>query len=173
VAAVSYKGYYSLEIGDANGDVAVMRIPTQVVDDTTTVGAYAANLAAIGTALGAPGTITNGKVIRQSFSFTKMEAQLAGGSPPLDAEFPSVADKASLTFTNSNGSKITVSVPAPIEALFHAPPADDTVDPASAIAALITSIESSASDVGNHALNLYQGGVRRKSRARRRKQHRL
>jgi hypothetical protein len=173
MAAVKFKSYFTLELGDINGDVAIMRIPSVISDDTASIANQVTIIDALVTALGAPGTITNGKVIRSSFSFVRNEAQLAGGTPALDAEFPSVADKARLQFTNAQGSRLVVAVPAPIEAIFHAPPADDTVDPASAVSALIAVVEANAHDIGSNVLNLYQGGVRQKSRARRRKQHRL
>lgn len=173
MAAVKYRTYLNIEVGDINGDVAVMRLPTFTNDDTVTVAALVATLSAISGALGAPGVITNGKVIRRGVSLIVDEAQLAGGTPALDAEFPSVADKARLGFTNAEGSRLQVAIPAPIEAIFHSPPADDTVDPASAVAALITAIEAQCRDVGFNLYNLYTGGVRQKSRARRRKQHRL
>lgn len=173
MAAVKYKVYNVIEVGDINGDVAVMRFPTIITDDTTTIAGQVVHLTALSTALGAPGVITNGKVIRRGLSIIVDEAQLAGGTPALDAEFPSVADKALLSFGNAQGSRLQVAVPAPIEAIFHAPPADDTVDPASAVSALIAAVEAQAADVGGNLLNLYESGVRRKSRARRRKQHRL
>ena len=173
MAAVHYKVYYNIEVGDANGDIAVMRIPSVVLNDADPVSAYVTTATTISAALGAPGVITNGKVIRRGFSVLIDEAQLAGGVAAIDAEFPSAADKATLSFANASGSRLQVSIPAPVEGIFHAVPADDTVDPGSAVAAFITAIEAQANDIGGHPLNLYAGGVRRKSRARRRKQHRL
>src|SRR5690349_21461752 len=169
----SYKAYHSLEVGDANGDIAVMRFPAFVAD-AALVSDLATSNGNYGTAIGAPGHLTNGKVIRRSVTLIFDEAQLSAGSPPIDAEFPSVADKARLSFANAKGTHLQVSLPAPIEAVFHAPPADDTVDPANAaMATFIAAVEANAFDVGGNALNLYGGGVRQKSRARRRKQHRL
>lgn len=173
MAAVNYKGYFTIEVGDINGDVSVMRFPFIAQDDATSIATVTASLTSLSTALGAPGVITNGKVIKRGWSLIIDEAQLAGGTPALDAEFPSVADKARLAFGNAKGSRLSVSVPAPVEGIFHAPPADDTVDPASAVSALITAVETNAKDVSGSLLNLYEGGVRQKSKARRRKQHRL
>lgn len=168
----NYKAFYVLEVGDINGDVAVMRVPTTLTD-TNTIAVMATNVAALVTALGAPGTITNGKVIRSGVSLLFNEAQLAGGTPALDAEFPSVADKARLAFSNSNGARAVSAIPAPIEGIFHAPPADATVDPASAVSAWITAFETYARDLTETTINLYQSGVRSKARARRRAQHRI
>lgn len=162
-----------IEVGDINGDVALMRFGAGHQSDASTLANWNTNVGALVTALGAPGVITNGKVIRTGLSVLFSRAQLAGGVAAIDAEFPSVADKARLGFANSGGAKAIVSIPAPIEAIFHAPPSDDSVDPASAVAAFITACEGQLADLSGVLLNLYTGGVRQKSRARRRKQHRL
>jgi hypothetical protein len=167
----SYTVHYNFEYIDKNGDVAVMRIPTHLVD-TTTIAALVTALDAGATAIGAPGTMSNATPLRRSISIFET-GEDPSATPAVDAIFPSVADKARLQFLAPlSGSKLVVALPAPIEAIFAAPPADDTVASASAVAALITWVEGNAKDVGGNAFSVYTSGVRQKSRARRRKTHR-
>jgi hypothetical protein len=163
--------FYTYELEDVNGDMAQMRVKN-FVDDTATVASLVANSDAFGTFLSPPGTVTNAKVVRTGVTILRELAQTTPGAPnpPLDAWFPSVADKAVLTFANSNGYRARLAIPAPVEAVFHAPPADLNVDPANAaIAALITGFEALAHDATHTALNLYTGGTYQGSRSRRRR----
>jgi len=167
-----YQMHHILELQDISGDRAIMKIPNLSVGDTATLATLATTTAAIVTALGAPGTITNAKVVSTGISVQFTEVDPLAAPVPLDAEFPSVADKALLTFTSATGSRTRNAIPAPIEGIFHAPPADDTVDPASAIAAWLTEFETVSGDAGNVVYGIYTGGVRQKARARRRRTHR-
>jgi hypothetical protein len=167
-----YAVHYVLELQDINGDRAVMRFPSLSVADTVTIATLVTNVASFSSALGVPGVVTNAKVVGESVTILAQDFDPRSAPLPIDAEFPSVADKARLQFSTPTGNRMSSSIPAPIEGIFHAPPSDDTVDPASAVSGLITTIAAATGDAGNTGYTIYLGGVRQKQRARRRKTHR-
>lgn len=167
----NYEVHYNLEYIDKNGDTAVVRMPLRLAD-TTTVAVLISGLDAFDSAMGAPGTITNATRLRKSLSIFSAESD-PSVTPALDAEFPSVADKAKLQFVSGlSGAKYQLAIPAPIEGIFAAPPADDTVNSGSAVSAAIAFVQAHATDVGGNLFGVYTTGSRTKSRARRRKTHR-
>lgn len=82
-------------------------------------------------------------------------------APPIAAQFQSVRDWAILTFATSVGGLLTITVPAPIAAMFKADL--ETVDPA-AIAALIAQVISDVVDINGNPVVSYVGGVRVQSK---------
>jgi hypothetical protein len=168
----AYEVHYQFQILDANGDTAIMTVPSGNDADTLTIAQLATRSAAFVTALGAPGVVTNGKVVRTGVSILLTSPDPRAAPLPIDAEFPSVADKALLAWGTTQGGKAQLGIPAPVEVIFHAPPADDTVDPSNAaMATLIAGYIALGADVGGNVFS-YRSGVRRKSRARRRRTHR-
>jgi hypothetical protein len=161
----NYKGAYTFEIVDVNGDHAVMRIPTLQID-TRTLAQLATTSSAIGATIVA---MTNGKVVKTGITFDFVTAQfLVGTAPPTNAEYSSVTDGARLQFSNSLRERLSSTVPAPREALFGA--ASNVVDSTQAdVAAFIAEIAAAATGASGTAFNLYEGGVKTGRGARRRR----
>jgi len=151
-----YNGEFALEIVDVNGDTAHATMPINVSDaavlsDLVTQSAtFASDLIAC----------SNGKVIRQRVSFLLDEAQyIIGTTPPSDNKYPSVTDGARIQFSNAGGSRSSLTIPAPLEAVFGA--GSMVVDPTQAqVAALLTFYKGLASDRAGNLFNLYKGGVK-------------
>lgn len=167
----NYETIATFTLTDANGQEAQMRVRTYT-DDTATVADVVTAVNGLGAAIGNPGVLSNAKVTKVSAGIEILRAQTTPGAPnpPIDAWFASVSDKAVLEFGNSNGVTALSSIPAPIEGLFHAPPADLNVNPANAaVAAYIAAYEAYARDASLTFMNLYLGGTyrgrRRPSRA--------
>jgi hypothetical protein len=152
------------QVTDINGDVADVSVPT-FVPDTNTI----ANLQATAATLaGDISSLTNGKITKQSFSVLLDEAQyVVGSAPPNNAEYSSVTDGAKLSFGNAAGERTSLTIPAPIEAMFGAN--SNVVDTTSAlVGALITSMETIPVSPSSTAYNLYKGGVKTGRGSRRR-----
>ena len=160
----SYNGRYYIQITDINGDVAEVSFPTRE-PDTTTLAAMQTGLAALATDLAA---VTNGKVTRTSFRFLTNEAQyLVGTAPPNNAEYSSVTDGAKLNFADGSGERMSITIPAPLEAIFGA--SSNVVDSTEAdIAALIAQVAASCISPNGVTYNLYKGGVKTGKHSRRR-----
>ena len=161
----NYKGSYTVEIVDINGDHAVMRIPTLQID-TRTLAQLATTSGALGTAIVA---LTNGKVVKTGFSFDIVTAQyLVGATPPFNAEYSSVTDGARMQFSNALRERMSATVPAPLEHVFGAN--SNIVDSTQAdVAAFIALIAADATGASGTAFNLYEGGVKTGKGARRRR----
>ncbi len=161
----NYTFEYTYEYVDVNGDIATMRIPS-FTGDSRTLAQLATTSAAIGTAINA---CTNGKAIRTGVSVLFIEAQLiVGTAPPTNAEYSSVTDGARLQFANGVGSRMSLTIPAPLESDFGG--TSNVVDSTGAnIGALIAIIEADAADKGGNLFNLYKGGIKVGRRARRRR----
>jgi len=166
-----YKLTYWMDVVDVDGDVARVALNT-FEGDTGTVADIATNSATFGTDLIA---LSNGKTIRRGATLLFDEAQLiVGTAPPTDAIYPKVEDGARLQFSNALGSRASITVPAPKEAVFKDEGERNTVDPtAAAVATFITFFKATAQDAGLNALNLYQGGVKVAKHARRRPSRRV
>jgi len=149
-----YPGRLQFQITDINGDVALCSIPFYVAD-TTTLADLAADLAIFEPLVAA---LTNGKVTRQSVSMLVNEAQfLVGTAPPNNAEYSSVTDGARLNFADGSGERMSVTIPAPIEAAFGA--SSNVVDSTQAnVAAFIAAVEANTNTRGGSSFNLYKGG---------------
>jgi hypothetical protein len=132
------------------------------IGDTTTVAQLVTSNAALNTAYD---PLTNAKVTKRTITILVDEAQGVG----VDEAYPDIEQKAVLTFGNNQGSHAAVNVPAPVAAIFQAPPMADLVDPTnSAVAAFIAAFEAEARDNGSHSMNLYLGGsLQSRRRARR------
>lgn len=160
-----YRAELILDIVDVNGDIAQARLPVA----PSTAGTLSGLAADVGTWAGLVTSISNGKVIRQSFSVLVDEAQfIVGTAPPTDAPYPTVTDGARMNFANNTGARMATTVPAPVEAVFgtHSNVVDPTV---SAVAAFITGVEGLASDRAGNFFNLYKGGIKVGRRARKRR----
>jgi hypothetical protein len=154
------------EVADVDGNIAVVSAKRYLAD-TSTMAVIITSLNDFGTALVAA---TNGKVVRASFKVQVLEAQLIPGStPPVDALYPSVTDGARMNFSNSDGATGHITVPAPTGTTFLDPPLRDIVDPTGDAAALITWMQTYATDSGGTHLNLYQGGIKVGRGARKRR----
>lgn len=163
----NYRTRYNQTIADVDGNLANISFTAGAEPDTVTIAQLITNLNAFGAAFAAA---TNGKPVRGSVEVLGFEAQIVpGATPPTDATYPSVTDGARLNFSNSGGSTGHITIPAPTETTFLAPPQRDFVDPAGDAAALIAFMQANASDAAGHALNLYQGGIKVGRRARRRR----
>jgi len=160
-----------LLVVDINGDTAQVVLNT-VTDDAALISDLTAEVGNFATALAAT---TNGKIIRQRLSFLVDEAQLiVGTTPPNEAEYSKVETGARINFSNAEGSRGAITVPAPILANFSAAGNANTVNPTStAMAALIAFVKANMADKGGNLLNLYQGGVRVSHHARRRPNRRV
>lgn len=158
----NYYVEYEYQIVDVNGDTALTRVPSLQVDSLT-VAQLVTKSGAIGAVLAA---CTNGKVIRTSASIGIVTAQfIVGTAPPTNAEYSSVTDGARLNFANGTGSRMSLTIPAPLESDFGT--ASNVVNPADGnIAPLIAEIASAATDRGGTLFNLYKGGVKVGRRAR-------
>lgn len=159
----------TLTLTDANGDTAQLKFPVGDTTDTITLAAMVADVNALITALGAPGTITNAKVTSAKITALVLKANPTGA---LNAQFSQVTDGARLNFLNSAGGRGVLVVPAPIPTVFAGPPNEDVVDSGGPIAALITYYTGHASHEGG-LLNVYNGGVKVGRHARRRAQHKV
>lgn len=160
----SYNLRYLIQITDINGDTAEVSLPSHLAD-TTTLAAIATGLGTLATDIAA---CSNGKVTRQSFRVLVNEAQyLVGTTPPTDAEYSSVTDGARLQFADGAGEKTSLTIPAPVEAIFGANSnvVDSTI---SQVATLITQVAASANSTSGTAFNLYKGGVKTGRGSRRR-----
>jgi hypothetical protein len=160
----SYNLKYKIQVTDFNGDVAEVTFPDHLID-TTTLATLAAAMANLVAALAAA---TNGKITRQSISVLLNEAQyLVGVAPPTNAEYSSVTDGAKLNFADGAGERSSVTVPAPLEALFGA--SSNVVDSTQATAAaLITEFETQCHSSSGALFNLYKGGAKTGRHSRRR-----
>ena len=165
----NYDTFIVLDLTDANGNRASMRVSLGSVADTVTLAVFAANITAALTALGAPGTITNAKVTSAVGSFVYEKASPSGA---LDAQYSGVEDGARISMVNSLGGKISSTIPAPVPAVFGAAPNEDTVDSAGPAAAWIAYLAGHAVSNGS-VTNVYNGGVKVGRHARRRAQHRV
>ncbi len=96
----------------------------------------------------------------------------ASPSGAVNAEYSTIEDGARLSFLNSQAGRGQMTIPAPVAAIFAAPPNESTVDPTTAVSALITWYEANVSDQ-DALLNVYNGGVKVGRHARRRAQHRV
>lgn len=152
----SYRGRVDLQVVDFNGDTAVVSFP-QFLTDTHTIANVATNVAALATVVAAA---TNGKIIRQSFSFLINVAQyLVGTTPPTNAEYSSVTDGAHFSFGDGAGNRMSCTIPAPLEAMFGA--SSNVIDPLQTqAAALIAAVAADCQSPANTAYNLYKGGVK-------------
>jgi len=162
----AYNGHLVFQVTDINGDTATLRIPVPL-PDTTTIANLATELGVFEPLIAA---LTNGKITRQGFSVLVNEAQfLVGTTPPVDAEYSSVTDGAKLQFASGNGDRASVTIPAPIEAMFGAN--SNVVDSTQTdTAAFIAQYKTSAgTEPGPTVLNLYKGGIKVGKRARRRR----
>jgi len=161
----NYKGYYTFEYVDINGDTATTRIPTLQVDTRTL-----AQLVTTSNTLGAGiNLLTNAKAIKTGFAFEVVTAQyIVGSSPPNNAEYSTVTDGARLQFSNSLRERFAMTVPAPLEHVFGA--LSNIVDSTQTdVAALIALIAADAVGASGTAFNLYEGGVKTGRGARRRR----
>jgi hypothetical protein len=167
----TYRLTYWFDVVDIDGDVARTSVMTEV-SDAGVVSDLVTNSGTLGTAIAAA---TNGKIIGEGVTILFLRAQLlVGTSPPADAIYPKVETGARFHFSNSNGSRASMTIPAPKETVFKTGGERNTVDPtATPSAGLIAAFESIASDVGGNPLNLYQGGVRTGKHARRRPSRRV
>jgi hypothetical protein len=148
----NYKAVHSITVTDADGHASTCSFSVGALGDTTTVAQLATSNAAINTVL-AP--LTNGKVTRRSVSILLDEAQGVG----TDAAYPDIEQKAVLTFANAKGSKALFHIPAPVAAIFQAPPVADIVDLTNAdVAAFLAAYEGQARDAGANPYNLCLGG---------------
>lgn len=162
----TYRVGYHFTVRDVDGSAATITVHQGAVSDATTVAVLATNSDTINATI--PG-ITNAKVTKRTVSFDRDEAQGVG----VDAEFPLVSQKATLQFGNAAGSNGRLSIPAPLESIFRAPPSDDIVDPGSAgIVALLAALTGGGGlirDAAGNTLNLFLGGSlssRRRTRRR-------
>jgi hypothetical protein len=164
----NYLATYTYTFRDKNGDEATMSVRAFSAE-ADTITDLVTSSDALNTIIGNAGTLSNAKVVRRGVSVLVDVAQTdpTAPNPPLDAEFPSVTDKAHLSLANAGGSKASVSIPAPIEAVFQAPPSDGVVNPSNAaMAAFIAGVTALARDAAGNPLNLYEGGTRVGSRQR-------
>lgn len=161
----NYKGTYDFQVTDFNGDVATVRFPV-ISSGTATIANLVTNAGTLETALAAA---TNGKVTRQGFSVLFNEAQyLVGTAPPNNAEYSSVTDGARLQFADGGGERMSVTIPAPLEALFGAN--SNVVDSTQTdVAAIIAAVASICNSLSGSFFNLYKGGIKVGKRARRRR----
>jgi|SRR5579872_5458840 len=160
----NYDAFYEIQFTDINGDTALMRVRTALPDTTT----FAAAVTGLGALVTDTAALTNAKVTRQSFSVLVNEAQyLVGTSPPNNAEYSSVTDGARLNFADGSGDRMSVTIPAPVEAVFG--PNSNVVDSTEAdVATFIAQIAATARPAVGGAFNLYKGGIKVGRRARRR-----
>jgi hypothetical protein len=161
----NYALSYNMTFRDVDGQSTTLRVHNDHVADTQTYAATATTLASLSAAVAAT---TNAKLVQTSFTVLVTEASGVG----TDAEFPLVSQKAVLHFSNAQGSRASLGIPAPKEAGFKAPPSDDIVDPAETnMAALIAAFIADAADAANNAY-LFQGGaLSSRHRSRRRSIH--
>lgn len=152
----SYKLRYTFQVVDVNGDVANVSFPDFLIDTATVAALHtvSANL------LGVLAASTNGKIIRQGVSILFNEAQyLVGTAPPTNAEYSSVTDGAKLNFADGLGDRISVTIPAPIEALFGTD--SNVVDSTEAqVLAFIAAVANDCHDPAGGTYNLYKGGAK-------------
>lgn len=162
----NFKTTLWVEIIDIDGDTARVSLNT-MEGDTGILSDIATNTATLATNLAA---VSNGKVVKQGVTVIFDEAQfLVGTTPPTDATYPKVEDGARLQFSNAEGSRASITIPAVRELAFNTPSDRNTVNPTqTAVKALIDFFKATALDSGLNALNLYQGGVKVARHARRR-----
>lgn len=165
----NYDAWLTLELTDANGDTAKMKVPFGEVPDTVTIATLAGQVVTALTALGAPGVITNAKVTSAVVSFLQEKANVTGA---LDAQYSSVTDGARLSFISTAGDKSQTTIPAPVPGVFGATPNESTVLVGGSAAAWITYYASHALGTGGSAF-LYNGGVKVGRHARKRAQHKV
>jgi hypothetical protein len=160
----NYRGRYEFQVVDINGDTAQVSLPI-FVPDTTTVASMVTGMGVLVTDIAA---LTNGKVTRQGLSLFINEAQyIVGTAPPNNAEYSSVTDGAKLSFADGGGDRMSVTIPAPVEAVFGANSnvVDSTV---SAVATFISDVAAHCFASSGGAFNLYKGGVKVGKHSRRR-----
>lgn len=152
----SFTVHYEYTFTDADGHKGTVRMPSGNVVDTVTIATLNTRSTTLGTDLQA---LSNAKVTGRSVHVLLDKAQGVG----TDAPFADIEDKASLQFANAFGSKGVFAIPAPLDAIFLAPPTDDVVNRSNALVqTLLTDmIAVGISDVGGHNLNLLISGVRR------------
>ena len=149
---------YHITVTDIDGNEAQTGFPSGAQADTATIADLVAISDTFNTNLAAA---TNGKVTQRSITIFVDEAQLIPGTPPpADAVYPTVTDGARLNFSNNKAARFHLTIPAPKESVFLAAPQRNYVDPAGSAAALIAQLKTDASDVGDEAFNLYQGGIK-------------
>lgn len=160
----SYKLRYTFQVVDFNGDIANVSFPDFLIDTATVAALHtvSANL------LGVLAAATNGKITRQGVSILFNEAQyLVGVAPPTNAEYSSVTDGAKFNFADGLSDRTSVTVPAPIEALFGA--SSNIIDSLQAqAAALIAAVANDCHDPAGGTYNLYKGGAKTGRHTRRR-----
>lgn len=159
-----YKARYVIQVTDVNGDTAIVSFPAFPLD-TVTLAAAATVMATLEADVAA---LTNGKVTRQGLQVLFSEAQyLVGSSPPTNAEYSSVTDGAHLAFADGLGERMSVTIPAPLEAVFGA--SSNVVNPTyGAIATLISDVAASCGSPSGGQYNLYKGGIKVGRHSRRR-----
>lgn len=159
----TYTVYYDIQVTDAFGDTANVRLQTTTVD-TATIAARVTDAQTLASDIAA---CTNGKVTSIGFSVLVSKAQISAGTapPPANATYPSVTDGARLSFANSAGERRSITIPAPLLSDFKTN--SNTVNPDDAnVSALISQVEAFFDLDG--ATNLYEGGVKVSHHARRR-----
>jgi hypothetical protein len=151
-----YKLKYTVQVTDINGDVANVDV-TSSIGDTVTVAGLATIMAGIVSPIAAA---TNGKVTRQSVTILFNQAQyLVGTTPPNNAEYSSVTDGARFQFADGAGERTSITIPAPLEAMFGSN--SNVIDSTQTQAAgVITMMEANAGDLAGTLFNLYKGGAK-------------
>ncbi len=148
-----FKIAYNYTLVDADGNLGKVVIHS-VVGDAALVSQSVTDLNALGTPLAA---LTNAKVAGTSYTVQVDAAQGLG----TDAPYAGIEDKARLSFRNAFGSKISVSIPAPKDAIFLPPPADDVVNMANALViAFHTAVTANVVDAASNPINLLTSGIR-------------
>jgi hypothetical protein len=164
-----YRGFWSYEYVDVNGDTAMMRLPFNLVD-TKTIANIVTSSAALGALID---PLTNAKNIKVSASIDILTAQLlVGTTPPNNAEYSSVVDGARLQFSNSVRERMSSTIPAPLESIFGA--SSNIVDMTNTdVAAFIAGVAAQCAGGSLNSFNLYEGGVKVGRGARRRRNPRV
>lgn len=157
----NFKVQYSFTFTDADGHASTTEISGGPTGDANTLAALAGNSSSLVASISA---LTNAKLTRRGIHVTVDEAQGVG----TDAEYPVVEQKTSLVYANNLGSRSVLHIPAPVLAIFKAPPERDIIDSSNGlITAFNTAVEAVLRDQGANALNLFLGGSlssRRRSR---------
>lgn len=154
MAIGNYRTVLTYTFTDCNGHQAQTHIFVGLSQDSVLVSDLKGTSDALNGLLDA---LSNAKVTQRSVSLILDEAQ-GGGT---DAPYPLVMDKASLAFTNNRGSRMKLLIPAPVDAIFHTPPADDLVDRNNAlVTAFADAVAAQVQDETQEFLNLSLGGGR-------------
>ena len=160
-----YKVTAVVQVVDVNGDTALVEANFSHAD-TVTIAQLATDVGNLATAVA---QASNGKITRQSVKLLINEAQfIVGTAPPTNASYPSVTDGARFQFADGAGERASLTIPAPIEALFGA--GSNVIDSTQTnSAAVIAYATANLTDLAGTALNLYKGGIKVGKRARRRR----